>query len=152
MRNVLANRPDLSREQLERTRALMDAHVRDCLVTGFEHLIPVIDLPDPDDRHVVAAAVHCGASLIVTALPCPISVSTSSSRRSADVGMETERTAPLSSWKSMRWVSARVCNTVDSTRPDSRASAMSSADGKVLGITGAFMGPPRRGRDRIPAV
>ncbi|MGK0674560.1 MAG: PIN domain-containing protein [Halothiobacillaceae bacterium] len=66
MRNVLANRPDLSREQLERTRALMDAHVRDCLVTGFEHLIPVIDLPDPDDRHVVAAAVHCGASLIVT--------------------------------------------------------------------------------------
>ena len=66
MRNVLASRPDLTQEQLDRTRRLMNAHVRDCLVTGFEHLIPAIELPDPDDRHVVAAAIHSGASLIVT--------------------------------------------------------------------------------------
>lgn len=65
-RNVLAKRPDLTQDQLERTRRLMNAHVRDCLVTGFEYLIPSIDLPDPDDRHVVAAAIHAGASLIVT--------------------------------------------------------------------------------------
>ena len=65
-RNVLANRPDLTPAQLNRTRQLMNAHVRDSLVSGFEHLIPSIDLPDPDDRHVVAAAVHCGASVIVT--------------------------------------------------------------------------------------
>ncbi|MES2116764.1 MAG: PIN domain-containing protein [Pseudomonadota bacterium] len=65
-RNVLANRPDLTREQLNRTCQLMNAHVRDCLVTGFEHLIPAIQLPDPDDHHVVAAALHAGASLIVT--------------------------------------------------------------------------------------
>ena len=44
----------------------MNAHVRDSLVTGFEHLIPAVELPDPDDRHVVAAAIHSGASLIVT--------------------------------------------------------------------------------------
>jgi hypothetical protein len=66
IRNVLAQRPDLKPEDLERTRSLMNAHVRDCLVTGFEHLIPSVELPDPDDRHVVAAAIHSGASLIVT--------------------------------------------------------------------------------------
>lgn len=66
MRNVRARRPDLTAEQLERTRQLMDAHVRDCLVSGFEPLIPSVDLPDPDDRHVVAAAIRAGAERIVT--------------------------------------------------------------------------------------
>lgn len=65
-RNVLASRPDLTQDQLNRTRQLMNAHVRDSLVSGFEYLIPSIKLPDPDDRHVVAAAIHSGASLIVT--------------------------------------------------------------------------------------
>lgn len=65
-RNVLTTRPDLRAEQLDRTRQLMNAHVRDSVVTGFEYLIPSIDLPDVDDRHVVAAAVHSGADLIVT--------------------------------------------------------------------------------------
>ncbi len=65
-RNVLANRPDLTQDQLNRTRRLMNANVRDSLVTGFEYLIPSINLPDPDDRHVAAAAIHSGASLIVT--------------------------------------------------------------------------------------
>ncbi len=66
IRSVLADRPDLSRRQLERTRDLMDVHVRDCLVTGHEHLIPKLSLPDPDDRHVLAAAITCGADVIVT--------------------------------------------------------------------------------------
>lgn len=65
-RNVLKQWPDLKAEDLERTRSLMNAHVRDSLVTGFEHLIPSVELPDADDRHVVAAAIHGGASLIVT--------------------------------------------------------------------------------------
>lgn len=64
--SVLENRPDLTREQLERTRQLMNAHVRDCLVTDYEDLIPVLTLPDPDDRHVLAAAIRCGADVIVT--------------------------------------------------------------------------------------
>ncbi|SBT04146.1 conserved hypothetical protein [Candidatus Accumulibacter aalborgensis] len=64
--NVHKKRPDLKREDLDRTRALMNAHVRDSLVTGFEHLIPSIELPDSDDRHVVAAAIHGGATLILT--------------------------------------------------------------------------------------
>lgn len=66
IRNVAASRPELKREDLERTRALMNAHVRDSLVTDFEYLIPSIELPDPDDRHVVAAGIYSGASIIVT--------------------------------------------------------------------------------------
>jgi predicted nucleic acid-binding protein len=66
IRSVLANRPELVREQLERTRALMNAHVRDCLVTDYESLIPGLALPDPDDRHVLAAAIRGRADVIVT--------------------------------------------------------------------------------------
>lgn len=65
-RNVLKQRPDLSAKDLERTRFLMNAHVRDSLISGFDYLIPSIALPDQDDRHVVAAAIHGGANLIVT--------------------------------------------------------------------------------------
>ncbi len=65
IRGVLRDRPEL-REHLQRTRDLMNSSVRDCLVTGYEHLIETLELPDPDDRHVVAAAIQCGANLIVT--------------------------------------------------------------------------------------
>jgi predicted nucleic acid-binding protein len=65
-RNVLADRPDIAPTSLARCRKLMDAHVPDCLVTGYEPLIPTLTLPDPDDRHVLAAAVHGQAELIVT--------------------------------------------------------------------------------------
>lgn len=56
--SLLANRPDLTREKLERTRRLMDQHAGDALVTGYEHLISGLQLPDPNDRHVVAAAIR----------------------------------------------------------------------------------------------
>ncbi len=36
IRNVLKNRPDLTMEQLNRTKQLMNSHVRDCLVSGIE--------------------------------------------------------------------------------------------------------------------
>ena len=54
-RSVLRDRPDLSADQLQRTRTLMNDNVRDCLVTGYEELIPALHLPDPDDRHVEMA-------------------------------------------------------------------------------------------------
>jgi predicted nucleic acid-binding protein len=66
MRNLLANRPDITRAQLERTRDLMNAHVRDALVTGFESLVPSLVLPDPGDRHVLAAAIRGRCDVIVT--------------------------------------------------------------------------------------
>jgi PIN domain len=65
-RNVLANRPDILPASLTRCRELMNEHVPDCLVTGYEALIPTLTLPDPDDRHVLAAAIHAGAGLIIT--------------------------------------------------------------------------------------
>lgn len=64
--SVLARRPDLSAGQLQRVRDLMNRHVPGCLVEGFEGLIPSIELPDPDDRHVVAAAIQTRAEAIVT--------------------------------------------------------------------------------------
>jgi PIN domain-containing protein len=66
IRNVIKDRPDLKRDRLERTRDKMNAHVRDCLVSGYEGLIPSLNLPDEGDRHVLAAAIHCGADVIVT--------------------------------------------------------------------------------------
>ncbi|MCB0035258.1 MAG: PIN domain-containing protein [Anaerolineales bacterium] len=66
MRGVLRNRPDLRREQLERTKELMNDHVRDSLVEDFESLIPGIQLPDLNDRHVLAAAIKARADVIVT--------------------------------------------------------------------------------------
>lgn len=66
IRNVLRNRPDLTPEQLDRTRALMNASVRDCLVESYRELIPALDLPDLDDRHVLAAAIVANADVIVT--------------------------------------------------------------------------------------
>jgi hypothetical protein len=66
MTNVLANRPDLSRAQLEATRSAMDRAFPAALVSGFESLIPSLNLPDTDDRHVLAAAVYAWAELIIT--------------------------------------------------------------------------------------
>jgi hypothetical protein len=64
--NDLARRPDLTRPQLERTRNLMNRAFPAASVQGFEAVIPTIRLPDPDDRHVVAAGMHAGADSIVT--------------------------------------------------------------------------------------
>lgn len=66
IRNLLKNRADLTRKRLQRTRDLMNSHVRDCLVLGYEELIPSLTLPDPSDRHVLAAAICAGADVIVT--------------------------------------------------------------------------------------
>jgi len=66
VRNLLANRDDLTEEQLQRTVDLMNQAIPDCLVENYEELIDSIELPDPDDRHVLAVAIMCQADVIVT--------------------------------------------------------------------------------------
>lgn len=65
-RNLLLNRPDLNKRQLELTIEVMNDAFPDSNVDKFDSLIPGIKLPDPDDRHVVAAAIRSKADVIVT--------------------------------------------------------------------------------------
>jgi predicted nucleic acid-binding protein len=66
MENVLLKRAGTLRSSLERTRDLMNATLPGALVTNYESLIPTLTLPDENDRHVLAAAIHGGANSIVT--------------------------------------------------------------------------------------
>ena len=76
IRALRRRRPDIPVARLNRTRQLMDSHVRDALVSGYEELVRAIRLPDPDDRHVVAAAKRGEADVVVTAnlkdFPAPV--------------------------------------------------------------------------------
>jgi len=65
-RNLLKNRPDLTVQQLDRTSELMDIAIPDACVCDYEELIKALTLPDINDRHVLAAAIRCNASVIVT--------------------------------------------------------------------------------------
>jgi predicted nucleic acid-binding protein len=65
-RNLLYNQPNLRRERLDRTSAMMEKFIPNGLVTNYEYLIEELVLPDPNDRHVLAAAIHCKANIIVT--------------------------------------------------------------------------------------
>jgi len=44
----------------------MNAAFPDADVTNYEDLIPALNLPDEDDRHVMAAAIRSKANVIVT--------------------------------------------------------------------------------------
>lgn len=63
---LLKREPHRDRLKLERTRDLMDQATRDSLITGYESIIPSLSLPDPDDRHVLAAAIVGHCDVIVT--------------------------------------------------------------------------------------
>lgn len=67
MEKLKANRPDLDPAKIEARRQAMDAAMPDCLVQNYRDLIPNLTLPDPDDRHVLAAAIAGRADVIVTA-------------------------------------------------------------------------------------
>ena len=60
------NRPNLGEDHLGRLCGLMNGAIADVLVTGYEDLIESVSLPDPDDRHVLAAAIRCTAQVFVT--------------------------------------------------------------------------------------
>lgn len=59
--------PDMAEgEQIDKLIGFLMRTVPDCLVRGYECLIGSFELPDPDDRHVAAAAIKAGAQVIVT--------------------------------------------------------------------------------------
>jgi predicted nucleic acid-binding protein len=66
MRNLAANSPEMPLKRLQATRDLMKAALSDADVADYRSLISSLSLPDPDDRHVLAAAIAGKASLIVT--------------------------------------------------------------------------------------
>ena len=66
VRNLLKKRSDISKDKLQRIVELMNQAIPDCLVENYEDIIDSLTLPDPDDRHVLAAAIKCQADVIVT--------------------------------------------------------------------------------------
>ena len=63
--NLAKDRPEIA-ARLPAVVERMNASVPDCLVMNYEKLANSIELPDPDDRHVVAAAIVGHADAIVT--------------------------------------------------------------------------------------
>lgn len=66
LRNLLNNRPDLDKSRLERTIKAMNRAFPEAMIENYEKLIEGLELPDKDDRHVLAMGIKCKADLIVT--------------------------------------------------------------------------------------
>ena len=64
-RSVERDRPELG-PKLRRTREIVETAFADLIVADYEHLIEGLELPDPNDRHVLAAAISADAAIIVT--------------------------------------------------------------------------------------
>lgn len=64
-RSLIELRPELSESvhsQVEKMRLTFD----ECFVTGHLPLVEGLNMPDPNDRHVLAAAIRCSAQVIVS--------------------------------------------------------------------------------------
>ncbi|MGH6845879.1 MAG: PIN domain-containing protein [Methylocella sp.] len=66
IRNLAANVPTIPIGRLQITRRLMNDALPHAMVTGYQEHIQAVTLPDPYDRHVVAAGIAGGASVILT--------------------------------------------------------------------------------------
>ncbi len=65
-RRALVGRLGLDSDKVERLLAAVTRAFSGASIDGFEHLIDQLDLPDSDDRHVLAAAIHGECDLLVT--------------------------------------------------------------------------------------
>ena len=63
---VLRLYPDIDPARVRRRTELMSATFEDATVVGWEQVSAGLDLPDENDRHVLAAAIVGGAQAIVT--------------------------------------------------------------------------------------
>jgi len=66
VRAVGRARPDLPPSRIRARVQAMNARFPEARVTGYDSLIPLIETPDLNDRHIVAAAKFGHADLIVT--------------------------------------------------------------------------------------
>lgn len=64
--NNLSQNKAIPVNKLRQIKKLMDQNVREAKVEGFEYLIDQLALPDKNDRHVLAAAIHSTSDAIVT--------------------------------------------------------------------------------------
>lgn len=67
-RNLLKNKSDLTQADLKRTAEIMDRVFigSNINVNEFHHFIDQVNLPDANDRHILALAIHVKADLIIT--------------------------------------------------------------------------------------
>jgi hypothetical protein len=65
-RNLAVGARAVPMVRLQNTRLLLNSALPAAMVTGYEDHIAAVSLPDPDDRHVVAAGIAAGATLILT--------------------------------------------------------------------------------------
>ncbi len=63
---LLKTMPIFSGYKSSESEILLNLHVRDALISGYESHISRLTLPDLDDRHVLAAAISCSADVILT--------------------------------------------------------------------------------------
>lgn len=64
--HLLENRSDIPESKIKRTLMLMNKIKPAALIANYERYIQQVQIPDKDDRHVVAAAIACGAQKIIT--------------------------------------------------------------------------------------
>lgn len=60
------DRPDIEPDKITHIIREMNRSFKNAKVTGYDKLISDLQLPDPDDRHVLAAAIVSQAKVIVT--------------------------------------------------------------------------------------
>jgi len=66
IRSLMVQVPAIPMERLQITRQLMDSALPTATISGYEEHIPRVTLPDPNDRHIVAAGITANASHVLT--------------------------------------------------------------------------------------
>lgn len=64
--NLKKNRPDITSTAIKNTVNQMNTAFPDAKINGYESWIDQLELPDKNDRHVLAAAIRGKADVIVT--------------------------------------------------------------------------------------